>query len=428
MRIFSPIVIRLVPVLGLLGWQLVAAAPAGASAGDLDPTFGTGGLVITDIAGDLDEAFAVTIQDTDKIVAAGSAAEGNGSALGDFAVVRYKEAGGLDPSFGAGGKVKFDFTGAGGDDVIRALAVQSNGRLVAAGHAGDQWALARFRTNGSLDPSFGAGGKVSGPFTGDIRALAVQADGKLVAAGTAGSAFALARYNPDGSLDTSFGAGGLVTTDFPGASFAEAHALAVQSDGKIVAAGSAGAAAFAVARYNPDGSLDPRFGAGGLVTTAFGGFFNEANGLVMQADGRIVAAGEVVNVDSTSAFALARYRSDGSLDPAFGTGGTLTTDFAGTGTAAALVMQASGRLVAAGTANPATGTGNDFALAGYRPDGSLDPTFGTGGKITTDFGAGGLDRANALTVQADDKLVAAGSPNNYFGFGSDFGLARYHAH
>jgi uncharacterized delta-60 repeat protein len=125
---------------------------------------------------------------------------------------------------------------------------------------------------------------------------------------------------------------------------------------------------------------------------------------------------------------LARYRPDGSLDPAFGTGGTVTTNFAGTGTATALVIQASGRLVAAGTANPGTGTGNDYALAGYRSDGTLDPTFGTAGKLTTDFGTGGLDRANALTVQADDKLVAAGSPNNYFGFGSDFGLARYLGH
>jgi uncharacterized delta-60 repeat protein len=416
------VVLPLLAVVGLLAWQVAVAAPAHASPGDLDPSFGTGGKVVTDIAGQLDEAFAVAVQAGGKLVAAGRADESDVSALGDFALVRYLPDGALDPGFGVSGKVKLDFTGTGGDDQVNALAVQSDGKLVAAGHALDDWALARFMPDGTLDPSFGAGGKVATALGGQIRALAMQADGKLLTAGVAGSDFALARYLPDGSLDAGFGTGGIVRTEFPGVFFAEAHALAVQGDGKLVAAGSAGAAAFALARYNADGTLDPRFGNGGIVSTAFGGFVNEANAVAVQENGKIVAAGQ--NFGATSDFALARYRTNGTRDPDCGIGGMVTTGFAAGGIAAGLVVQADGKLVAAGTADIGTGQGLDFALVRYRPNGSLDPNFGIGGEVTTDFG-GGIDRANALIMQADGRLVAAGSPNNFFGFGSDFGLARY---
>ncbi len=414
----------LLPVAGMLAWQLVTPASAQASggAGRLDATFGVGGTVVTDIAGQSDQADAVAVQADGKIVAAGGADESNDSALDDFALTRYQAGGRLDPRFGTHGKVKLDFTGAGGDDHVKALAVQGDGKLVAAGFAAGQWALARFTARGTLDQSFGVAGKVTGT-TGQIWAVAVQPDGRILAAGVAGSAFAVARFNPDGSPDLSFGGTGMVLTAFPGL-FAEAHAVAVQADGKIVAAGSAAAAAFALARYNPDGTLDPAFGTGGTVTTAFNnGFFTEANGLVLQRDGTIVAAGGVLHFNFSSAFALARYTADGTLDPGFGTGGTVTTDIAGTGTATALVAQPYGMLVAAGTADPGTGSGYDFTLLRYRHDGSLDPRFGTAGRVTTDFG-GGSDVARALAVQANGRLLVAGSPSDN-GFGSDFALARY---
>jgi len=141
---------------------------------------------------------------------------------------------------------------------------------------------------------------------------------------------------------------------------------------------------------------------------------------VVQADGKLVAAGFTAT-DSGGDFALARYRRDGTLDPSFGTGGKVTTDFAGGADgAAALVVQTDGKLVAAGSAT--SGTGLDVALARYRHDGSPDPTFGTGGKVTADF-AGGEDRAEALVVR-DGKLVAAGSTITASG-GQKFALARY---
>src|SRR6266540_1653586 len=307
------VVPALLAVVGLLGWQLAVAAPAQASAGDLDPGFGRGGRVVTDFARGAEEAFAVAVQADGKLVAAGRTGEGGGSALGDWALARYRTDGKLDHGFGKSGKVKLDFSGAGGDDQVNALAVQVDGRLLAAGFAPNDCALAR--------------------------------------------------YNADGTLDAAFGTGGVVTTGF-GDLFAEAHAVAIQADGKIVAAGHTGTVAFALARYNPDGTLDPAFGTGGVVTTPFAGMFVEANGLVVRSDGRLVAAGGVLRNDLTSAFVLAGYLPDGTLDLAFGTGGKLTTDFAGNDRARALAVQADGKLVAVGTLN-VTFSGQDFALARY---------------------------------------------------------------
>jgi uncharacterized delta-60 repeat protein len=251
---------------------------------------------------------------------------------------------------------------------------------------------------GDLDSTFGVRGKVTTDFGGfaSASALVLQPDGKLVAAGGT-FRFTLARYLPDGSLDTTFGTGGKVTTDFGHSDLASA--LVLQPDGKLVAAGETrqedvGALDFALARYLPDGSLDPTFGTGGKVTTDFG-VFSQAFALVRQPDSKLVAAG-----GTAGGFALARYLPDGSLDPTFGTSGKVTTDFGER--ASALVLQPDGKLVAVGGISA-------FALARYLPDGSLDPIFGTGGKVTTNFG--GQDMGLALVRQPDGKLVAAGGSN-----------------
>jgi uncharacterized delta-60 repeat protein len=266
---------------------------------------------------------------------------------------------------------------------------------------------------GVLDPTFGSAGTVNTADQSDARAVVLQPDGKLVAAGTAETAvtsdFALARYSADGALDATFGIGGMVTTNF-GDSKAEASALILQPDGKLVAAGDmtprdTGDFDFALVRYTANGTLDPTFGTGGQVTTDFaGGSFDRAGALVLQPDGKLVAGGNTVT-GAGSNLALARYQPDGTLDPRFGTGGKVSTDVAGrSAVAAALALQPDGRIVAAGTAS----AGNlDFALARYQVDGSLDPTFGDGGTVTTDF-AGGTDEAAALVLQPDGKLVAAG--------------------
>jgi uncharacterized delta-60 repeat protein len=177
---------------------------------------------------------------------------------------------------------------------------------------------------------------------------------------------------------------------------------------QLAAAGPASAA---------PGQLDPSFGGDGKVTTDFNGQAG-ASALVLQ-DGKLVAAGFGWN-GSTVDFALARHRQDGSLDRTFGTGGRVTTDFGAGSQATALVVQADGKLVAAGTVS--NDTGGDFALARYRLDGTLDPAFGTGGKVTTDFGRG-EDRAEALVAQGD-RLVAAGTTIGASA-GQRFALAGY---
>lgn len=297
---------------------------------------------------------------------------------------------------------------------------------------------------GDLDPTFGGGGKVTTPiFTqasdgATVYAVAVQPNGKIVAAGSAfrapqngassGSDFVLARYNINGSLDTSFGGVGKVTKDIGGGQD-YAYAVVVQPDGKIVAAGSAEVNAasantrFTLVRYNPNGSLDSGFGTAGVVSTDFFGTENMATSVAIQADGRIVVAGRTHDGIGRR-FALARYSADGSLDASFGTGGKVTTSFFGFDNGATgVAVQADGKIVASGWADPG-GANVQFAMARYNADGSLDAGFGTGGKVTTDF-FGANDVGWSLLLQGDGKLVVAGLvlPS---GFGTDlFGLVRY---
>jgi uncharacterized delta-60 repeat protein len=289
---------------------------------------------------------------------------------------------------------------------------------------------------GDLDPTFGSGGRVTTSFFGVFDrawAAAVQTDGKIVAAGDAVDSsirdFALARYNTDGSLDPTFGVGGEVTTSFFGSND-EARAVAIQGDGKIVVAGWALNAStdwdFALARYKTDGSLDSTFGTGGKVTTDFFGFADFANAVAIQGDSKIVVAGDAAHSFTSPTnydFALARYNADGTLDSTFGSGGKVTTEFSGNDDSAqGLAIQGDGKIVAAGFAVVTAPVG-DFALARYNPDGTLDTAFGTGGKVTTDF-RGGSDAAHGVAIQGDGKIVAAGV--NAIGNG-DFALARYNA-
>src|SRR3954447_18172860 len=193
----------------VVGACAVGAASAQAAPGDLDTAFGAGGKLTTDFAGNGDEAHAVAVQADGKVVAAGGALVTTPlGTLQDFALARYRPDGTLDPTFGAAGKVRTDF---GGSEQAFAVAVQPDGKIVAAGGSGRDFELARYNADGSLDGTFGVGGKVTTTFAGIFASLftrasavLVQPDGKIVAAGTASAArpldFGLARYNPDGTL------------------------------------------------------------------------------------------------------------------------------------------------------------------------------------------------------------------------------------
>jgi uncharacterized delta-60 repeat protein len=420
--------------LGLYSGVLLTPAAVCGAPGDLDPSFGSGGVVTTAIGmGPLaSTATAVALQPDGKIVAAGF------STNNEIALARYTTAGALDKSFGSGGIVTTAIGGLG--SAAYAVALQPDGNIVVVGTSGNlqpcgpngvtlefsNFALARYTASGSLDASFGSGGTVTTviPCTTTVAyAGALQADGKILAAGTLNngstpSLFALARYSPDGNLDASFGSGGMVTTPI-GDLTNEAHGIALQPDGQIVLAGFSSTEFtdphFALARYTADGGLDATFGSGGTVTTAIGPFFSEALGIALQPDGKIVAAGFADNVSFVREFALARYAAAGSLDATFGSGGTLTTAIGPSAEGDAAALQPDGKIILAGNAN------NGFALARYTPTGSLDTSFGGGGTVTTAIGAGAA--ADAVALQPNGRIVAAGS--EFEGGIARFALARY---
>jgi uncharacterized delta-60 repeat protein len=228
----------------------------------------------------------------------------------------------------------------------------------------------------------------------------------------------------EGDLDTSFSGDGTVITDFGGP--ARAFALAIQLDGKLVAAGESAEGDFALARYNPNGTLDTTFSGDGKVTTDFSDTKDAVFALAIQPDGKIVVAGIVESLDGRD-FALARYNPNGTLDSSFSGDGKVTTDFSDNDSevASTLALQADGKIVMAGSTSP-FGDGRDFALARYNPNGTLDSSFSGDGKLTTGFGTNDRGRAHALVLQpTDGRIVVAGEAS--VGSAENFALARYHA-
>ncbi len=340
---------------------------------------------------------------------------------------------GLDPNFGAEGKASSEAFG--GDR--SAMALQADGKIVIVGGTFTDFVLARFNANGTLDTSFDGDGKVTTDMVANEQeealSVAIQADGKIVVAGYTGTpglggpaSFAIARYNSDGSLDASFGSGGKVVSGVLG----NAHAVAIQPDGRIVVAGdvsiSSGAdfSNFAVARYNANGTLDATF-AGGQFTTDFGGGTNTARNIVLHANGAIVVSGEPLGTfpgsDHTD---VVRYDSNGNPDPSFGTGGKVTLNGARVGEGVAL--QNDGKLVLAGAIDTSVppalpGTVTEFALMRLNSNGSVDEAFGT---VSTSITEGERDSAKAVALQSDGKIVVAGQTSN---INENFGIARYNA-
>ena len=396
--------------------------------GDLDNTFDGDGKVTTDFVNSDDYAFAVAIQSDGKVVVAGMSFY---SSLWDFALARYTFDGRLDGTFDGDGKVT---TAVGSSaDAALSVAIQSDGKIVVAGYSDNgsnyDFALARYNSNGSLDTTFDGDGKVTTDFgnSGDVvHSVAIQSDGKIVVAGYrwngSNGDFALARYNSNGTLDATFDGDGKVTTDF-GNSEDAARSVAIQSDGKIVVAGTIANGSnsdFALARYNSDGSLDTSFDGDGKVTTDFGNSGDEVHSVAMQSDGRIVVAGSSWDGNNLD-FAFTRYNANGSLDTTFDGDGKVTTDFGNSeDEARSIAIQSDGKIVVAGRSWD--GSDWDIALTRYNSNGSLDTTFAFDGMVTTAVG-NSADGAYSVAIQSDGKIVAAGYSDN--GSNRDFALTRY---
>jgi uncharacterized delta-60 repeat protein len=403
---------------------LASTVPALAAPGDLDLGFNGTGFVVTVVPTGDSQAKSIARQTDGKVVVAGFAnvpVQGNPDNL-DFLVVRYDTAGGLDSSFGGTGIVTTAIRG--GDDQAEAVIQQTDGKIVAAGLSWDGTefndstvTLVRYLDNGTLDPNFGGGtGKVTtaiGTLDGAL-ALIQQADGKLVVAGYTDTDLVVVRYDTSGMPDTSFNGTGIVTTPV-GMGRAEAHALVQQtSDGKLVVAGVSKDGTedqFTLIRYGTDGMLDTAgFGTGGIVTTSVGTGDAAASGLALQADGKLVAAGQASNGTNTD-FALVRYDTSGTPDGTFGSGGIVTTPIVNDDAAAAIVYQPDGFLAVAGFA---TSTQMDVAVARYVGiEGIVTTTTTTIGSTTTTLGSTTTSTPGSTTTSTtllNSALVPGGPP------------------
>jgi uncharacterized delta-60 repeat protein len=340
--------------------------------------------------------------------------------------------GALDTSFQGGRSI---VTVGAGEDYANAMALAADGRILVAGRSAENlgdFSLIRLERDGRLDAAFGTDGKVLTPVgssSDTAYAIAVQADGKIVLAGSTtsedtGLDFALVRYLPDGRLDAEFGEGGKVVTSLSEDSDT-AFALIVQKDGKIVAAGEASQGTsksgldFALVRYNADGSLDESFGDRGRVLTPIAS--SSGRDVVYALASQEVGGEErLIAAGGEGDFALARYTARGELDASFGEQGKVTrVNGSVIGAARSVRLAADGKILVAGHSM------HDFALARFSADGELDATFGDEGRVIAPISTTNWDEAQGLAIEADGKIVIGGWTYEGNGSSGNFALARF---
>ena len=387
---------------------------ANAQPGRLDPTFRNGGIVKTGLGKNYNYQVSYVRQILPQANGDMYVVQGPFTGWEDYgkkSLTRRHANGAIDSGFGL---LVNGFSADAGFAISRA-AVQPDGKIVAAGSVEAQkvpdaqqsdFALARFKTDGSLDSSFSHDGKLTTDF-GDRYddegslvswdrgyAIAIQKDGKIVAAGYSNEYLALARYNPDGSPDKTFNATGLLTTNiYHSFSYPTPVSIAFQSDGKMVVTGGFPV----IARFNTNGSTDIVFSGG--ENYSFEGVYTEA----IQKDGKII-----VNDYSSHGLGLARYNTNGSLDTSFSHDGTQQLDY---GTE--VLIQEDQKIIVAGDS-----IGSYFTIRRFNPDGSFDNTFDKDGRQETDFGFG-YNQPYAAALQSDGKLLVAGAAMPYMA------IARY---
>lgn len=407
-----PVMLGVIP----MGFVLAVTTADGAAtkAGQLDPAFGHRGLA-SSFDGYRVSDVAVTA--SGRIVAVGPG--GTRTRLG-FALVRYLPNGRVDRSFRSPRLVTFG-PRANDSSWPEAVALTSSGKIVAAGWAcmgcrartdsPSAFAVARYRGDGRLDPTFGSGGKAITRFgrsTMGVLAVATTRDGKIVAAGSASSRAVLVRYRVDGTLDRSFGGDGIVLGEAEGG---RVTSIVVAPDGKILATGwglaRPASCCAELVRYRVNGTRDLSFGSGG-VAVGTGGM--HAYALARRADGTVLVAG-----GEDDSFAVVGYTSDGQVDKSFGSDGKIVTDFDGSSDplqslsegADAVVVSSDGKIVLGGFAEGDGYEGNRFALARYTAKGRIDRTFGNDGTTVTTLGCGG-GGIRALATTPRGKVLAAG--------------------
>lgn len=400
--------------------------------GNLDASFNTNGIKVISLASDGVMGNSVALQSTGKIVVAGYSSTGT---LNDFAIARLTADGTPDNSFNGNGMVATDINSS--DDYAVSVAIGNADKLVVAGYSVNgngvsNFVLTKYTDNGSLDNTFNTDGKLSGSYKQgytSYNATAVQKDGKIVTAGATWNGvdydFAIARYNTNGKPDSSFNGTGLQITDF--GAIDSAISIVIQADNKIVVAGNSGNvnAHFVIARYNTNGTIDNTFGANGKQTIEMG-FADVFGGMALQADGKIVLAGYTFTdaLYTNVYFAIARLNTDGNLDNSFSGSGKQLTQFSGSPSyaTAVAVQKIDGRIVAAGRA--ILNGQNNYAIARYNADGTLDNTFSNDGMQNNVFNNSPYV-PQSIAIQGDGKIILAGYPESPSSNTSSFGLVRY---
>ena len=398
-----------------------------AQPGTLDSTFGTNGIVTTPVVGFTNLVNAIAIQADGKVIAVGSG--------GGMAVLRYNVNGSLDTTFNGTGRA----VETAGDAL--GIAIQPDGKIVVVGNNGGpanvDFKVVRYNPNGTFDTSFDTDGIVETPVREGVDAayaVAIQSDGKILVSGRSDSnptfvtSFAMVRYNPNGSLDTTFDTDGIVIMPGPGNAITDS--FAIQPDGKIVVAhniffSSSFSYGLTVQRYNTDGSPDPTFNMTGSLSTIVGTNVEFAS-VALQPDGKIVVACSSYTSNAAGYdFWVVRYNSDGSMDQSFGTDGLVVTPI-GSGAAfdvpKSVAIQANGKIIVGGKTPNASN--NNFAVVRYNRNGSLDTKWGNGGIVTTDLG-GNADAINAIAIQTNGRIIAAGESDVGSAGTRKFALARY---
>jgi uncharacterized delta-60 repeat protein len=407
----------LVLVTTVLLLALVATAYA-QDAGDFDTSFDVDGKVLIDFGDVGDFGYASAVQPDGKMVIAGKSFNGVND---DFALVRLNADGSLDTSFDGDGKVRMDFSNS--NDGIEAIALQPDGKIVVAGYTfvdGDQdFALARYNADGSPDATFSTDGKVNtntGPADKDdfAMAVAIQTDGKIVAAGqsnpvTFSSDGIYARYNADGTLDFDFGASGITITPINSSGVS---GVVVDNAGKVVGSDYSGY----IFRLNADGTPDTTFDTDGNLYLGSA----ELDAVALYPGGRYVTVG-----DYFGGFEISRITSNGTLDNTLSNDGQIDLDDSPDNyDSYSIAIDSAGRILLGGATQPnSTGTDFNFVLARLNPDGTPDLSFSQDGKLTTSFGPG-VDIIHAV-IPFGDYIYVAGEAVD--GINVNFAAARFYA-
>ena len=396
--------------------------------GDLDKTFGNGGIVSVGIGGYFDVAQEVALQKDGKIIVAGYGHESSASYKG-ISIARYLTDGNIDYDFGSLGVIQKQIKAVEGE--LNSIAIQNDGKIVAVGYSissntnNEDITLVRFTKNGRLDESFGSTGFVVTEISNQkevCEGVEIQPDGKIVIVGTTqhnpSYDILLIRYDEDGQLDPYFGIGGIVITDISSGPDV-GKSLAIQSDGKLIVAGFTyreNDFFMSLLRYDSNGNLDSTFGKGGLAGTDVNTNVGKLD-LVLQKDGKIILVG-ASNVETTHHFTVLRFNNNGTLDQTFGDHGVTKTvigDFSG---AESVALDSQGNIVVAGTTELGKET---FVVAMYNQNGLLESSFGSSGITTVSFGENSIDHAHSVIIDNNGNIIVAGEVTSSY---TTFGLVR----